>query len=61
MKTKTQIWFEEFIEQHGSLFVLSNLAEYFDNDTDVYEDWEKEYYLDEANRLFAAIQKLSSE
>jgi hypothetical protein len=51
--------FLRIIDEFGSLSALANMASYFEKTpTEPYEDWEKEYFVMEAERLLAAINKL---
>lgn len=50
--------FQKFVDGVGSLAVLSSLAGYFENDTEVSEDWEKDYLIHEASRLLEAVKAL---
>lgn len=49
------------IDDLGSLCVLSNLAQYFEDDTEPYEVWEKEYFVVEAERLLKAVNNIKTE
>jgi hypothetical protein len=58
MKNLTTEKFMGLVDDLGSICVLSNLAQYFEDNTEPYEDWEKEYFLIEAKRLLRAIDNI---